>query len=375
MKFVNLQELCEIKTGKMDANHATVNGKYRFYTCANNYSYCDTKSFSGPSVIVPGNGDIGLVFYYDGEFEAYQRTYVLQNIKCNPKYLYYHFVYQWRALNTDKQYGSTVRYVRMSNFTSYKVPIVSEEEQSRIVNYIETMLSKLDESVETLQKTKQQLSVYRQAVIEATIAEGKRNTDCVHLFSDFVKKYQNGISKRKGVGVPTIVLRLADIDNQNIKNNGDFRTIDLSENEREKYLINEQELLIIRVNGSAENVGRIIVVSEDNKYAVCDHFIRCTLDDTRIVPEYVKLHFNSMQTRKFINSNMVSTAGQNTISQTTLNNIQLFVPNIEKQQQLLEVAEERLSICNSIENTVDSALRRSEALRQSILKQAFEGEI
>ena len=164
--IVKLPDICEIKTGKMDANHATKDGKYRFYTCASNYSMCDTNSFSGPCVIVPGNGDIGLVFYYDGEFEAYQRTYVLQNIKINPKYLYYHLLYKWRYVNSDKQFGSTVRYVRMSNFTSYELEVYSEEEQERIVTKIEELLSQLDDGVETLKKTKEQLKVYRQAVLQ-----------------------------------------------------------------------------------------------------------------------------------------------------------------------------------------------------------------
>ena len=161
-----LPEICEIKTGKKDANHAVPDGKYRFYTCANKYSMCNTKSFSGPCVIVPGNGDIGLVFYYDGEFEAYQRTYVLQNIQIYPKYLYYHLCLRWRDCNSDKQFGSTVRYVRMANFTTYELPVPPLTEQQRIVSRIEEMFSQLDAGVETLKKTKAQLAVYRQAVLK-----------------------------------------------------------------------------------------------------------------------------------------------------------------------------------------------------------------
>ena len=169
MIMKKLPEICEIKTGKKDANHANSSGKYRFYTCASQYSMCDTFSFSGESVIVPGNGDIGLVFYYNGDFEAYQRTYVLSNIKIFPKYLYYHLVYKWRHINSDKQYGSTVRYVRMSNFTSYEVPVPTLDEQKRIVARIEELFSELDNGVETLRKTKRQLIKYRRSVIKYII--------------------------------------------------------------------------------------------------------------------------------------------------------------------------------------------------------------
>lgn len=85
--WVNLLDISNISTGKKNANHAKKGGKYRFYTCSSQFTFCDTKSFSGESIIIPGNGDIGLVFYYEGEFEAYQRTYVISSFQGIAKYL------------------------------------------------------------------------------------------------------------------------------------------------------------------------------------------------------------------------------------------------------------------------------------------------
>ena len=57
-------------------------GKYRFYTCASKHMYCNTKKFTGECIILPSNGaNVGDVYYYNGDFDAYQRTYVLHNIK------------------------------------------------------------------------------------------------------------------------------------------------------------------------------------------------------------------------------------------------------------------------------------------------------
>src|SRR5680860_184083 len=87
-----LGEVCDIQTGKWDANHAIENGKYRFYTCAFKYGFCNTKRFSGECLILPGNGvNVGEIFYFQGDLDAYQRTYVISNIKIFPKFLYYHF--------------------------------------------------------------------------------------------------------------------------------------------------------------------------------------------------------------------------------------------------------------------------------------------
>ena len=141
---VNLLDLCKIDTGKWDANHAAINGKYRFYTCSTQYSYSDTKRFSGECIIIPGNGDIGNVFFYDGEFDAYQRTYVLSNIQIYPKYLYYHLLSNWRNINTDKQFGSTIKFVRIGNFQNYIVMLPPIEEQKRIVSKIDELFSFFD---------------------------------------------------------------------------------------------------------------------------------------------------------------------------------------------------------------------------------------
>ena len=141
---VMLLDICKIDTGKWDANHASINGKYRFYTCSAQFSYSDTKRFSGECLIIPGNGDIGQVYYYDGDFDAYQRTYVLSHILIYSKYLYYHLLSNWRNVNTDKQFGSTIKFVRIGNFQNYIVLLPPLAEQKRIVERIETIFAQLD---------------------------------------------------------------------------------------------------------------------------------------------------------------------------------------------------------------------------------------
>ena len=82
-----LKLLCTIKTGDKDVNQGSENGKYPFFTCAQEISFSETFSFEGEAILIAGNGNFNVKFYH-GRFEAYQRTYVLQNFKnVDAKYL------------------------------------------------------------------------------------------------------------------------------------------------------------------------------------------------------------------------------------------------------------------------------------------------
>lgn len=96
-KEAALTEISKVETGKWDANHATRNGPYRFYTCAYEHFACDTKRWNEPCLVLPGNGaNVGEVFYYDRPFDAYQRTYVISKIAIDPMFLFYHFQLYWK---------------------------------------------------------------------------------------------------------------------------------------------------------------------------------------------------------------------------------------------------------------------------------------
>lgn len=285
-----------------------------------------------------------------------------------PKYIYY----RMQIINFDH---STHKRYWIQQYSKIRVSVPPLSEQERIVARIEELFSQLDTGVETLKKTKAQLAVYRQAVVEDAIATAKHRGATVLPFGTFVLQYQNGISKRSGEGIQTPVLRLADIENQRISNDDGLRLIGLSKIERDRFVLKRGDLLIVRVNGSENNVGRAIVVDKDDSYAACDHFIRCSVDFSHIIPEYAQLLLDSFSARKHIKENMVSSAGQNTVSQTTMSSIMVYVPDISLQEKIMVSVNERFSMCDSIEQTVDTALQQAEAMRQSILKDAFEGRL
>ena len=92
-----------------------------------------------------------------------------------------------------------------------------------------------------------------------------------------------------------------------------------------------------------------------------------------MLPEYALFYLISGGGRNQITDIAKSTSGLYTLSTNKVKNLQIPVCNITKQQQVINEIASRLSICESIEQTVDTALAQADAMRQSILKQAFEG--
>lgn len=90
-KYVNFGKLSPIVTGKKDANFASPNGKYKFFTCSKADLMADSYSFDCFAIILAGNGDLN-VKLYKGQFEAYQRTYVLTPYDISHIYISYYTI-------------------------------------------------------------------------------------------------------------------------------------------------------------------------------------------------------------------------------------------------------------------------------------------
>jgi type I restriction enzyme M protein len=150
-EMATLGELCKIQTGKRDANHGNPNGQFHFFTCAKDHSYIDTYAFDTEALLVAGNGDVGAVKYYNGKFDAYQRTYVLTDFKnVLAKYLYHLLALNLKAdLGLVKQ-GNTMPYIKLAMLQDYVVPLPPLDEQHEIIKRIESEESKILQAQEVI---------------------------------------------------------------------------------------------------------------------------------------------------------------------------------------------------------------------------------
>ncbi len=140
-------------------------------------------------------------------------------------------------------------------------------------------------------------------------------------------------------------------------------------------MIEENDLLFTRYNGSREFVGVCVCVPKlANQYGYPDELIKCTPKlKNPIHSKFLQYYMSQGNTRKYIRSKIKTTSGQHGISGGDIKNTLVFLPDIDEQEKVVVQIESRLTVCDSIETTISIALQQAEALRQNILKKAFEG--
>ncbi len=151
-EYKKLGEICDIKTGKLDANASSSEGKYPFFTCSKEVLHIDSYSYDEECVLIAGNGDLN-VKHYKGKFDAYQRTYIVSLKKNVPDvstlYLY-HFFSKYIEHLRNVSIGGVIKYIKLNYLTdaSLPVPPISVQEQ---------IIAELDKVSEIIEKKKQQV--------------------------------------------------------------------------------------------------------------------------------------------------------------------------------------------------------------------------
>lgn len=146
-----------ITTGKLDANAMVPNGKYRFYTCGKEYFKIDKYAFDDEALLISGNGEnVGYIHYYNGKFNAYQRTYVLTSFTLNVFYLEHYLKARLSIrINKEKSVANTP-YIKMDTISDMNVLYPNDiAEQRAIASYFTTLDHQINLQTQRLEKLKQ----------------------------------------------------------------------------------------------------------------------------------------------------------------------------------------------------------------------------
>ena len=259
---VKIGNLTNIKTGKLDANASSEDGQYPFFTCSREPLKISTYSYDCECVLVAGNGDLN-VKYYKGKFDAYQRTYIIEDNgsgKLHIPYLYY-FMEDYVDELRKQAIGGVIKYIKLGNIADAMIELPSIDNQKFIVD----ILGKVKE---ILDKRNAEISAL-DALIKARFVE--MFGDCGNMVSmnDLCLIITDGTHqppKFQETGIPFILV--SNLSNNTVTYNTEKYISDETYNELYKRTPIEQGDLLLSTVGS---YGHPAVVTENIKFLFQRH--------------------------------------------------------------------------------------------------------
>jgi type I restriction enzyme S subunit len=301
----------------------------------------------------------------------------------------YYYLRSIKGLANSLATGTTFKELSGAAFSRLPLPLPPLAEQKRIVSKIEELFSELDAGEESLRRARRQLGVYRQSLLKQAF-EGKLTAPWrkqnphlldspaapwreVEVSDVLTSKPTNGRSVKDRTG-GFKVLRLTALKNGKIDlheyKEGDWEAADAA-----NHVVRKGDFLLSRGNGSIKLVGRGGVVLENADIAFPDTMIRLPLDLEQVDPSFFVYLWNSEQVRRQIENSARTTAGIYKINQSLLTRYRLPLCSLPEQREIVRLLDEQFTVIEQNEREIDAAVKRSAALRQSILKKAFTGQL
>lgn len=354
---------------------------------------------------------------------------IYKNNNFLTKFIYYYLFYKKPNL-IGQGIGGAQPNISQTILKKLLVPVVSQPEQKSIVAKIEELFSELDSGIESLRKAKEQLEVYRQSVLKAAF-EGELTKNWREENNYSMVSYLNKLKKIKAEAIKEKLIPKSDYFPEFNEEDLTYKCPDdwihlplktITKNNRyslkrgpfgsslkkeffvekgipvyeqanaindkpyyHRYFITEEkfnELKAFEVTGGdmivscSGTLGRISLLPDNVKTGVINQaLLKIDIDEEILLKKYFILLFRSGTFQTLLFKKSIGTAMRNMVGMNELKEIPIPIPSISEQEQIIIEIESRLSVCENIEANIEEALEKAEALRQSILKKAFEGKL
>lgn len=337
MEKVRVSDLTKIRTGKLDANASSEDGKYPFFTCSKEPLRISTYTYDCECVLVAGNGDLN-VKYYNGKFDAYQRTYIIEdnsNGKLYIPYLYY-FMEDYVKELRKQAIGGVIKYIKLGNLTEAVITVPSIDRQKEIVE----VLKKVGNILENYSKKLCQLDVLIKARFVELFGDLIKNPKGWEIVTigDVVTEVRYGTSKPAVEGGKYPYLRMNNLTADGHLDLNDLKYIDIPDDEIEKCVVRKGDILFNRTN-SIELVGKTAVFDLPEDMVIAGYIIRVRLNE-RILPEVFSQYMNLEALKDILRSMAKGAVNQANINAQELQSIKVYIPDMGLQKQFIEMKEQ-----------------------------------
>jgi type I restriction enzyme S subunit len=294
----------------------------------------------------------------------------------NPKYVFYYSIFEGflQPLN-ELQTGTSYPAVRDNDVFAQKIPIAPLPEQRAIVAKIEQLFSELDNGITNLKAARGKLEIYRQAVLKKAFdGELTYSTDSIEIvpFGDEIKivsgSTPKGINDIESSGsIPFFKVSDMNHEGNEVEMRASNLFIDEAIIKELKIKIYPKGTVIFPKRGGAILTNKKRILGQDSAF---DLNLMGVLASEDYLSKYLYYFFIHQDLGKICDGSAVPQINNKNIAPLDFPKC-----NIEHQRKIISEIESRLSVCDNILANIEEGLEKSEALRQSILKQAFEGKL
>ena len=355
--MARLGDYVRIRTGKLDANASSENGQYPFFTCAVEPLKIDTYSYDCECVLVAGNGDLN-VKYYNGKFDAYQRTYIIESLDkdvLSVPYLYW-FLGKYVETLRQQAIGGVIKYIKLGNLTEAEILIPSIAEQENIVANI----SKANELISLRKEQLAKLDLLVKArFVELFIGKGypTKTVDEVSLGKG--EYGAQSASVEYDPARPRYV-RITDINDDGTLNDDVVASINPADDEQ--YKLEYGDFMFARMGAT---VGKTYAFVEGNQI-FAGYLIRYRLNREFIDPRYLYWYTRLDEYLNWVKLNQ-SGAAQPGINAKKYGSLQIPLSPIDKQNVFAAFVEQTDKSKLAIQQSLD----KLETLKKSLMQEYF----
>lgn len=307
---------------------------------------------------------------------------IYQNDLIDSRYIYY-FLFHKKQDLVNQGIGGAQPNISQTILKKLEIPLPALETQYAIVSKIEELFSELDKGIEDLKTAQQQLKTYRQSVLKWAF-EGK-------LTNENVKDGELPVGWEWTI-FEKVCIKIGDIDHKmpkQLENGYPYvSTKDFTNNlkisfDNAKYISEEDYLNLSRKIKPEKGdiiflrygtIGKNILIDFNKEFLVSYSCAVIKPNHDLVLSKYIYLFSLSPKVTDEIRKYVVETTQAN-IGIASIKSFIFPLPPINGQHKVVEELESRFSVADKMEESIAQSLQQAEALRQSILKKAFSGEL
>ncbi len=340
-----LWEICEIKTWRKDANYSTEDWLFPFFTCWREILKAPWYSFDTDAILIAWNWDVWACKKYKWKFEAYQRTYVLDNFKDIYKnFLFYFLDWNLRRELLTETLWSAIPYIKLGSLKNREIPLPPLSTQKLIVEKLDMIFAEIEKSKNLLEKNLQNVDEMNKSVLEKIFANDKRERKKLGEVCDFnywkaFPAWAKNITGNFPVYWANGIMYMWD-----------------------NFLIDAQSIIV----GRKWSVGALTKTS--GKFWVSD-VAYYVIEKQNTVLDFLYYFLKKSNLQQFARGVKPG------LNRNEVYNLKIPLPPLETQKLIVEKLDNIFAENQKLKNLYQAQIKNLDEMKQSFLKKAFAGEL